>query len=90
MTTWRHRSFLGGFGLLAMDLVFYGVLEQVRGLKRCGGIAIGVEIGLSCAVLAVVLSLFGKGWKRWAVALAAVFISYFWFSWLAWLVQMEC
>lgn len=90
MTAWRHRSFLGGFGLLIMDIVFYGVLGQVHGLKRCGGFVMGVEIGLLCAVLALVLSLFGKGWRRWAVVLAAIVASYFWFSWLAWLAQMEC
>ena len=73
-----------------MDLVFYGVLEQARSLKRCGGIAIGVALGLLFAVLAFVFSLFGNGWKRWVVALAAIVTSYLWFSWLAWLVQMEC
>jgi len=73
-----------------MNIIFYGVLEHAHGLRRCGGIAIGVEIGLLSALAVFALSLFGKGWKRWTLAIVAVIISYFWFSWLTWLVQMEC
>lgn len=76
--------------MLLMDFVFYGVLEQAHSLRRCGGIAIGVEIGLLCALAAFVLSLFGQGWKRWTMAIVAVGTSYLWISWLTWLAQMEC
>jgi hypothetical protein len=73
-----------------MDSVFYGVPEHAHGLRRCGGIAIGVETGLFCALAAFALSLFGRGWKRWTMAIVAAGTSCLWFSWLTWLVQMEC
>jgi hypothetical protein len=86
----RHNLFLSGSFLLLFDVVFYGGWHLHRTSNPCRQIPLGIYLGFLIGTVVLLLSLFGKGWKRITLAAATLITLYFWFSWLAWMVQMEC
>jgi hypothetical protein len=87
----RQRIFQIGWLLLALNAVFFALWQRV-GLRfaACHGEAVGIEVGLVSTLIVLPLALFGRGWARIGVVLAALAVSYLWLSWIAWIVQMKC
>jgi hypothetical protein len=87
----RRRLFLASAWVLTLNLLFYAAWQRIAPrLTPCNGKAIGVEVGLVSALIALVLAMFGLGAKRWLLGVAALVVSYFWFSWITWIGQMQC
>jgi hypothetical protein len=58
----RRRLFLTSAWLLTLNVLFYAAWQRIAPrLTPCNGKAIGVEVGLVSALIALVLAIFGPG-----------------------------
>jgi uncharacterized membrane protein YbaN (DUF454 family) len=86
---WRRVLFWFGVATLLCAELFEFVLPHFITYDACGNKAYFFIIPFFAAALAFILSFFGSGWWRWALAVLAFAGSAFWFSQVA-LVASGC